>query len=277
LAGCETLFSKAFILRVYASIGSWLPLLKDFLPSLVVLEEKAVELYHFSLLEKPVSSHRAQDVILGIAKGGKTFQALHDHLLAQGFQRKNRKLVGTPNSPAYFRGDLGTLQFICPQIKPNQKPTAQGLCAIPDRRVSLLLENPYAVAVPYLGKDYEVWIPQAGRFILDKGLRLSTGRGLDGERIYESSRDLLLMLDLLVSNEELKEEVVNDLHEIRPPSLVKEFIENLKQNGPGSVIWDSTQKLYLERYPGSKIVTLTSWYWKFIPYITRSLEEARQN
>jgi hypothetical protein len=251
-------------------------LLKDFLPSLVVLEEKAVELYHFSLLEKPGASHRAQDVVLGIAKGGKTFQGLHDHLTAQGFQRKIRKSGNNPNSPAYFRGDLGTLQFICPQIKPNQKPTAQGLCVVPDRRVSLLIENPYAVNVSYLRNEYEVWIPQAGRFILDKGLRLSTGKGLDPERIYESSRDLLLILDLLVSNDELQEEVVNDFHEIRPPALVKEFVENLKQNGPGSVIWDSTEKLYLERYPGAKIVTLTSWYWKFIPYLTRTLVEARE-
>jgi len=261
---------------VFASIGSWLPLLKDFLPSLVVLEEKAVELYHFSLLEKPVSSHRAQDVVLGIIKGGKTFQGLHNHLTTQGFERKIRKSGNNPNSPAYFRGDMGTLQFVCPQIKPNQKPTSQGLCAIPDRRVSLLLENPYAVNVSYLGDEYEVWIPQAGRFILDKGLRLSTGRGLNTERIYESSRDLLLILDLLVSNEELQEEVVNDLHEIRPLVLVREFVENLKQNGPGSVIWDSTQKLYLERYPGTKIVTLTSWYWKFIPYLTRTLVAARE-
>jgi hypothetical protein len=261
--------------RVLASIGSWLPLLKDFLPSLVILEEKAVELYHFSLLEKPVSSYRTQDVVVGIAKGGKTFQRLHDHLTTKGFQRKIRKMGSQPNSMAYFRGDLGTLQFVCPQIKPNQKPTVQGLCAIPDRRVFLLLENPYAVHLPYLGHEYEVWIPQAGRFILDKGLRLSTGRGLDGERIYASSQDLLLILDLLVSNEELQEEVVNDFHEIRPPSLVREFVENLKQNGPGSVIWDSTQKLYQERYPESKIVTLTSWYWKFIPYVTRALKDAR--
>jgi hypothetical protein len=55
---------------------------------------------------------------------------------------------------------------------------------------------------------------------------------------------------------------------------LKEFVENLRQNGPGSVIWDSTQKLYLERYPGSKIVDLTSWYWKFIPYVTRALERS---
>jgi hypothetical protein len=250
-------------------------MLKKFLPSLVVLEEKAVELYHFSLLEKPVSSYRAQDLIIGIAKGGKTFQGLHDHLAAQGFQRKISKSGNPPNSPAYFRGDMGTLQFICPQIKPNQKPTARGLGAIPDRRVSLLLENPYAVHVPYLGLEYEVWIPQAGRFILDKGLRLSKGRGLDAERIYESSQDLLLILDLLVSNEELEEEVVNDFQEIRPPGLVREFIENLKQNGPGSVIWDSTQKLYVERNPESKIVELTRWYWKFIPRVIRALAESK--
>ncbi len=261
-------------MRVIASIGPWLPLLKDFLPYLVILEEKAVELYHFSLLEKPVASYRSTDVVIGVTKGGKTFQKLHDRLMERGFQRKFRKFGSNPNMPTYFRGDLGTLKFMCPQIKSNQKPAAQGLCAYPNRRVSLLLENPYAVHVPYLGDKYEVWIPQTGRFILDKGLRLSEGRDLDNERIYESSRDLLLILDLLVSNEVLQEEVINDFQEIRPPGLVWEFMENLKRNGPGTVIWESAQKLYLERYPEAKIVSLTRWYWKFIPYVIRSLDKA---
>lgn len=144
---------------------------------------------------------------------------------------------------------------------------------MPDKRAAFLLENPHFVDVPYLGQNYEVFIPQVGRFILDKGLGLKTGRFLDPDKVYESSQSLLMILDLLVAHEELQEEALNDFLEIRPPALVKEFLRLLKQNGPGSVLWDSAQKLYLERYPGSKIVTLTKWYWNFLPHASRFLEK----
>jgi hypothetical protein len=252
--------------------------LENFLPSLIILEEKAVELYHFSLLEKPTSSHRAQDVVVGVAKGGKTLQKLHDHLIRQGFQRRIRR-SGNDRAglPVYYRGDIGTIQFVCPQVRANQKPTAYGLTAVPDKRISLLLENPHAVDVPYLDRNYEVWIPQVGRFILDKGLQLSTGRHFNPDRVYESARGLMMILDLLVSHDELQEEVVNDLVEIKPPVLVREFLENIKENSPGTVIWDSAQKLYLERYPNVRIVTLTRWYWKFLPYAARYLAESKKS
>ncbi len=264
-------------MRVFASIGSWLPLLENFLPSLIVMEEKAVELYHFSLLEKPVSSHRSQEVVLGVEKSGKTLQKLHDHLIQQGFQKRIQKTVSDSSGrPVYSRGDLGTIQFVCPLVRANQKPASQGLSAVPEKRISLLLENPHAVDVTYLGRSYEVWIPQVGRFILDKGWQLSTGRKLNPDRVYESARSLMIMLDLLVSHDELQEEALNDLLEIRPPGLVREFLDNLKQNGPGSVLWESAQNLYMERYPGSKIVSLTSWYWKFIPYAVRFFEQHKE-
>lgn len=261
-------------MRVFASISPWLPLLKDFLPSLVVLEEKAAELYHLSLLERPGISHRTKEAVLGAARGGKALLPLHDHLVRQGFQR--RSLAGgdaLQPSVGYFREDLGSILFVCPLIRPNQKPASRGLAAMPDKRAAFLLENPHFVDVPYLGQNYEVFIPQVGRFILDKGLGLKTGRFLDPDKVYESSQSLLMILDLLVAHEELQEEALNDFLEIRPPALVKEFLRLLKQNGPGSVLWDSAQKLYLERYPGSKIVTLTKWYWNFLPHASRFLEK----
>ncbi len=124
----------------------------------------------------------------------------------------------------------------------------------------------------YLGIQYEVLLPQVGRFILDKGLQLSSGRFLNPNKIYESARNLLIILDLLVANDDLQEETLNDFLEIRPPALVKEFFRILKENGPGSVIWDSAQKFYLERYSESRIVTLTKWYWKFLPSAARFLK-----
>jgi hypothetical protein len=263
-------------LGVFASISPLLPLLNHFLSSLVVLEEKAAELYHFSLLEKSVSPHRTKRILLGVEKYGEALRELHDHLLNQGFQQRSKKPdLSKELMPFYFREDLGILKFICPQVKPNQKPTLRGLAAMPNKSVSFLLENTHSVEISYLGNNYEVQIPQVGRFILEKGLGLKTGRHLNSNRIFESAWNLLIILDLLVLCEELQEEALNDFLEIRPPGLVVDFLENLRQNGPGSVVWDSAQKLYLERYPGSKIVSLTTWYWKFLPYASRFLEKQK--
>jgi hypothetical protein len=265
-------------LRVSASVSSWLPWLKDFLPSLVLLEEKASELYHLSLLEKPFSFSWAQETFFGVNNSGKKLYSLHDHLLKQGFRKEKRKVPFCDFSqPVYFREDMGALHFISPQTRPYQKPSSRGLSALPDKRVSLLLENPNSVEVKYLNQCYEVKIPQVGRFILEKGLQLKIGRFLDKNRIYSAAIDLMLILDLMVSNEELQEEAALDLLEVRPPSLIREFLDNLKMNGPGSVIWDSAQKLFLEIHPESKIVSLTSWYWKFLSRIARLLVEQRES
>lgn len=263
-------------MRVFASISPWLPLLKDHLDCFVIFEEKAAELYHLSLLEKPALSHRAKEAILGIWKDGKSVLPLHDHLIRNGFRR--RSFEGDDSSDGsrgYFREDLGDIRFVCPQTRPNQKPSGRGLSAMPDKRTAFLLENPHSVDVSYLGQNYEVLIPQVGRFILDKGLGLKTGRALDPGKVYESSQDFLMILDLLVSHPELQEEALDDFLEIRPPALLKEFFHNLKQNGPGSVLWDSAQRLYLERYPGSKIVFLTKWYWEFLRDMSRLLERPK--
>lgn len=264
-------------MRVFASISPWLPWLKGFLSPLTVLEEKAAELYHLCLLEKPISAYRASEAVLGVEKGGKALGELHDHLLKQGFQKRLQKPGdGEDSRPVYFREDLGALSFVCPQIRPHQKHSSAGLAAFPDKRASFLMENTHSVNVAYLGCDYEVRVPQVGRFILDQGSQLKVGRRFERAPIYQSSQRLLLILDLLVSNEELVEEMLNDFLEIRPPSLVQEFLENLRKNGPGSVLWDSTERLYLERHPGSKTVFLTSWYWKFLPSATRFMEKHKE-
>lgn len=265
-------------MRVFASISPWLPLLKDYLPSFVVLEEKAAELFHLSLLEKPVASHRTKEVVLGVWKDGKLIRPLHDHLIRNGFRRCFLVMSDVSGAPrGYFREDLGNIRFVCPHIRPSQKPSSQGLSAMPDKRTAFLLESPHSVDVPYLGQNYDVLIPQVGRFILDKGLELKTGRFLDPEKVYESAQNLLIILDLLVCHPELQDEALNDFLEIRPPALVKEFLAILKQNGPGSVLWDSAQRLYLERYPGSKIVSLTKWYWGFLRDATRFLEKQKNS
>ncbi len=263
-------------MRVFASISPWLPLLKNHLASFVVLEEKAAELYLISLLEKPAAAHRTKEAVLGIWKEGKPVQSLHDHLIQNGFRKRSLMSNDVPGtSRGYFREDLGNIRFICPQTRPDQKPSSRGLSALPDKRAFFLLESPHSVDVPYLGQNYEVQIPQVGRFILDKGLELKTGRFLNPEKIYESSQGLLVILDLLVSHAELQEEAMDDFLEIRPPALVKEFLQILKQQGPGSVLWDSAQRLYLERYPGSKIVTLTKWYWDFVKGLSRLVEQQK--
>jgi hypothetical protein len=263
-------------LRVSASISPWLPILKDFLPSLIVLGEKAAELYHLSLMGERVSPHRSKEAVFGIEKGGRSKQKLHDHLLKQGFHRTSQKMGADPTAyPCYSREDLGIIYFIFPRVRFEQKVLTRGLAAFPDKRLSLLMENPHFVDVPYLGIHYEVLLPQVGRYILDKGLQLSTGRFLNPVKIYESAQSLLIILDLLVTHDELQEETLNDFLEIRPPGLVKEFLRLLKENGPGSVIWESAQKLYLEKHPESKIVVLTKWYWEFIPYFARFLEKQK--
>jgi hypothetical protein len=264
-------------LQVFASISPWLPLLNDYLSTIVVLEEKAAELYRLSLLEKPNIPQKSRETVLGVWKAGKSLQVLHEHLIRCGFQRRSILTTDTVDSLSYYREDLGSVRFVCPQIRSNQRPASIGLTAIPKKRTAFLLENPHFVDVSYLGKNYEVLIPQVGRFILDKGLKLKIGRNLDTEKIYESSQNLLMILDLLVSHEEMQEETLNDFLEIRPPALVKEFVQLLKQSGPGSVLWDSAQRFYLEKYPNSKIVSLTKWYWEFLPTTIKFLEKQKNS
>ncbi len=259
-------------MRSSPSISHWLPWLKDFLSSLVLIEEKAAELYHFSLLNKNFAYSWAKEPFFGIDGGSKISRRLHLHLLKHGFQKKNHNIFDDELPiPSYFREDLGFLHFIKPQIRPQQKPSGSGLYCLPGKNVSLVLENPNSVEVKYLDHSYEVRIPQVGRFILSRGLKLNVGRSLKESRVYSAVRNLTLILDLLATSMDLQNETIDDLQEVRPPILLREFLVNLKNNGPGSIVWESAQKLYLETHPGSKAVLLTSWYWKFLPLLSKTL------
>lgn len=259
-------------MRATATIASWLPWFKDFLPQLILLEEKAAELYHFSLLGKALVPSTQAQTVFGIEKaGGGLGKNLHQHLTRLGFLKRHISDEKGFSDTHYFRGDLGYLRFVFPQMKPRQKATRSGLAAQPSRMAQLLLENPHAVEVEYLNATYEVFIPQVGRFILAEGLELKTGPRNDTGKIFESAKSLALIMDLLVQNEDLQKEALNDFLEIRPPVLLREFQENLRQHGPGSILWESAQKLFGQSHPETPGVVTTSWYWKFIPILSKTL------
>jgi hypothetical protein len=264
-------------MRATATIASWLPWLKDFLPRLVLLEEKAAELYHLSLLGKSFILSTQAQTVFGIEKaGGGLGKNLHQHLTRHGFHKRQISGEKGFSDSLYFRGDLGYLRFVFPQLKPRQKATRSGLAAQPSRKAQLLLENPHAVEVKYLNTTYEVFIPQVGRFILAEGLELKTGFRHGSERIFESAKSLALVMDLLVQNEDLQKEALNDFLEIRPPVLLREFQENLRLHGPGSIFWESAQRLYSQNHPGLPGVILTTWYWKFLSILNKTLLSLRE-
>ena len=251
-------------MRVSASINPWLPWLKPVLPSVVLLEGKALELYHGSLLGQAIPSLLVNETVFGLEKAGKKAQAIHDHLIKLGFQKRARSLEGEKiAAPFYYREDLGGIRFIFRPKRASQPPTTQGLFASPDKSLGLLLENPHSVEVKYLGEGYDIRLPQVGRFILAHGLKLGLKKKTSQQGIYLAAMNLIFILDLLVGHPELQDEALDDFLEIRPPALLREFRDNLKQNGPGSILWESALRLYLNLYPKAKIVQLTSWYWEF--------------
>lgn len=263
-------------MRLLASIAPWLPWIKGILPHSVLLGGKAAELYYFSLLEKPTPGLLVKETIFGFEKGGKAFKAFHEHLTHQGFQRRIVTGPGKERSvPLYFREDLGFLEFRCPDKGTLKNPYFEGLAAIPDSWINLLLEDPHVVELKYLGQKYSVRIPQTGRFILVNGLQMGLGPKAGVEAKYHASQSLVLILYLLVLQEELREETLDDLVQVRPSSLIREFQKNLKENGPGTPVWEGAQKFFLELFPEVKVVQLTSWYWKFLPALTRVLEEQK--
>ncbi len=264
-------------MRATATIASWLPWLKPFLPHLVLLEEKAAELYHLSLMGKTLVPSIQAQTVFGMEKGGGTFgRSLHQHLIGRGFHKRHISDEKVYSDSLYFRGDLGYLRFVFPPHKPRQKAPRSGLAAQPSRKAQLLLENPHAVEVKYLDSSYEVKIPQVGRFILSEGLELKTGPQTGPEKIFECAKSLALIMDLLVLNDDLQMEALNDFSEIRPPALLREFQKNLRRNGPGSILWESAHKLYSQSHPETPGVHLTSWYWKFIPVLTKTLSNLRE-
>jgi hypothetical protein len=262
--------------RLVASIAPWLPWIKDILPHSVLLGGKAAELYYFSILEKPTPPLFVKDTVLAVEKGGNPLKAFHQHLLHQGFQRR---MFSSPHQeksiPLYHREDLGFLEFRCPDKGTLRNPYLTGLSSIPDPWVKLLLEDPHVVELKYLGQGYSVRIPQTGRFVLVNGLQINPTKREGLEAHYRASQSLVLILYLLVLHAELREETLNDLLQVKPGSLIKEFQQNLRAAGPGSAVWEAAQKFFLELFPDVKGVQLTTWYWKFLPELTKVLEEQR--
>jgi hypothetical protein len=150
------------------------------------------------------------------------------------------------------------------------------LSAIPEPYVQIELEEPHPVEVPYLGKDYEVNIPAAGRFALAHALRLPSHVRWEPTHLYASARSLGWLLELLARNEELEEEALGELLEVRPPALVREFRERLRLHGPGSALWISALTLLEAAGSVMKPVALETWYWRFLPKLLK-LEAERRN
>jgi hypothetical protein len=83
-------------------------------------------------------------------------------------------------------------------------------------------------------------------------------------------------LELLARNQELEEEALGELLEVRPPALLREFRDRLRHHGPGSALWSSALRLLESSGSGVKPVALETWYWKFLPKLSK-LEEERKS
>ena len=84
-----------------------------------------------------------RETILGMDRGGKVYKSFHERLATQGFQRK--MVSGSPGKksiPLYYREDLGFLEVRCPEKVGRKNPYWEGLSAMPDPWVKLLLEDP---------------------------------------------------------------------------------------------------------------------------------------
>jgi len=264
------------MMRLVPSIGPWLPWVGGILPYCVLLGGRAAELYFFSILGKPAPNFPEKGTLFGVAKAGPAMAAFHEHLLSQGFKKRldgsDKRWKG---KVGYFREDLGSLEFYFPRDGSRKNPHLSGLSASPDPWVGLLLEDPHVVELQYLKRNYSIKIPQTGRFVLTHGLQIKGGQRASAGRLFEASQHWFLLLSLLPQNEELGEEALNDLSEIRPASLIKELHQNLRENGPGSPAWEGAQKSFLQAFPGIKAVDLIKWYWKFLPAIQKVLGERR--
>ncbi len=265
-------------LRSVASVAPWLPVLEPHLPRLVLLEGKAAELYHLSVLEKPIPTLLVRETLFAVDRSSSSLREIHAHLLKQGFSRRSvsshlegKRILG------YHRGDLGEVQFLTPPGKVRRGATREGLAALVDSHVALAMEEPHPVEVSYLGRTYEVNIPAPGRFLLFSGSKIRLGRKVTARDMYVAARHFVLLMDLFVNSEELREEALNDLLEVRPPSLLKQLRDNLKAHGPGSSVWDSAGKLYRELNPFLKVVELENWYWDFMKAISKVLLEQRND
>jgi len=264
------------MLRAHATVSPWLPLLEPFLDDLVLLGGKASELYHLALMERRAPSHPEAWTFFGVERGGAHPAGLSEHLAAQGFRKRSTDAPGALPGPAFHRADLGWIQFMCPKIRGHQKPSARGLGAVPEPYVHLELEEPHPVEVTYLGKPYSVRIPAAGRFALAQALRIPPGERTPPQALYGAARSLGWLLELLARNQELEEEALGELLEVRPPALLREFRDRLRHHGPGSALWSSALRLLESSGSGVKPVALETWYWKFLPKLSK-LEEERKS
>ena len=264
------------MLRAHASVAPYLPVLEPFLGDLVLLGGRASELYHLSLMEKRAPAHPEAFTFFGTPRGGSHPPGLSEHLKGQGFVKKTPLAPGALPGPAYHRGDLGWIQFLKPQAKSRQAPPSHGLAAVPEPFVHLELHEPHEVEVPYLGRAYSVRIPAAGRFALAHALRLPSHDRREVRHLYASARSLGWLLELLARNEELEEEALGELLEVRPPSLLREFRARLGLHGPGSALWISALTLLEAAGSVVKPVALETWYWRFLPKIHK-LESERKN
>ncbi len=264
------------MLRTHASVSAWLPVLEPFLPELVLLGGRASELYHLALLERRAPAHPEAWTFFGSERGGSHPKGLAEHLKARGFQKRTPDAPGAVPGPAYFRGDLGWVQFLCPKVRPGQTVSGKGLAAVPEPYVHLELAEPHPVEVTSLGRSYEVNIPAAGRFVLANALRLPTHTRREPTHLYAAARSLGWLLELLAKNEELEEEALGDLLEVRPPSLLRELRERLKLHGPGSPVWTSAVRLLESAGSSVKPVALETWHWKFLPKLVKLEEERRK-
>jgi hypothetical protein len=267
---------EGWVLRAHASVSPWLPILEPYLDHLVLLGGRASELYHLALMERRAPSHPESWTYWGVDRGGSHPPGLAEHLARQGFKKRTADTPSAFQGPAFQRADLGWIQFLCPKVRGHQKPSARGLGAVPETYVHLELEEPHPVEVTYLGKPYEVRIPAAGRFALAHALRLPPGDRTPSEALYAAARSLGWLLELLAQNQELEEEALGELLEVRPPVLLRDFRERLRRHGPGSALWSSALKLLESSGSGVKTVALESWYWKFLPKLVKLEEERRR-
>jgi hypothetical protein len=263
-------------MRAHASVSPWLPILSAHLGDLVLLGGRATELYHLSLLERRAPAHPEAWTFFGVARGGAHPKGLADDLLRQGFRKRAPEGPGAMPGPAYHRGDLGWVQFLCPRTRSGQTAAARGLAAVPEPFVHLEMESPHPVEVTYLGTTYPVKIPAAGRFALAHALRLPAHSRREMVHLYTSARSLGWLLELLACHEELEEEALGDLLEVRPPALLRSFRERLKLHGPGSALWTGSMTLLEAAGSSARPVALESWYWRFLGKLSR-LERERKS
>ncbi len=251
-----------------------MPYLEEYLNNLILLEDGASELFRLSLLgEKFISSPLAEP-IWGYKNVNHPFKAFHDHLLKRGLKKaRNPNVYGIKVDCVYYREDLGKILFVISRSHKNGDIDSKIVKGGIKNKVSFLSQNPHSVEVKYLDRHFDVNVPQVGRYILEKGLRLKENQIIKPGLIFWLARDLTNIMELMICHRELQDEALMDMSEIRPPSLINQFLANLKSNGPGSVVWESAQKLFLENHPKEKIVLVTGWYWKFLTQVSQLLRE----